>query len=126
MSTRTPWLLRPCLAVIGRFATTARLALLVLLLLVPGVVGTVGYWGAASSRISFAASERTGTRVVGPALAVFGRLAAGGAVDGSALAAAVQANPGLGLAADETNVAHALTQAQTPQGRAAAATRSSR
>lgn len=117
---RPPRPLRPALAVTDRFRTSTRLVALVLVLLVPGVVSASAFARTVGAQASFAEQERSGVRVVEPALLVLADVVAGRDPSTVDLAAAVAANPGLGVD-DQLVAVEELVQAPeagTPAGRA--------
>lgn len=92
-----PALLRPVLAVADRLRTSARLGTLTAVLLVPTVLAVAGFVHGASADVAFTSAERAGVAVVRPALEALAAVADGADPDLSALTAAVDEHPDLGL-----------------------------
>jgi methyl-accepting chemotaxis protein len=115
-----PTLLRPVLALAGRWSTGARLTVLVVLLLVPGLLATWSYTTTTGGQIGFSDRERVGNRVLRVALAATGAAVAGEAVDLAALHGAVEDAGELDLTAPlrDVDTAAGSADATTPAGRA--------
>jgi methyl-accepting chemotaxis protein len=115
-----PPLLRPMLALAGRWNTSARLSVLVVLLLAPGLLATWSFTSAMNGQIAFSERERLGNDVLGVTLEQMARTVAGEAVDLEAIHRAAEENDELeltgALAAVETAAADA--DASSPAGRA--------
>ena len=118
-SDATPPLLRPVLALAGRWNTSARLSVLVVLLLVPGVFATWSYTSTIGGQIAFSDRERTGARVLTAALQAMAATAAGERVDLDAVrrAALAEEDLKLGAALDEVATAAAAADNASPAGR---------
>lgn len=95
--TRPPVALLPVLSLLDRLRATSRLGVVIALLLVPGLVATAAYTYSERNQISFSSSERDGVQMLRPTLAAMASLVAGGDFDLSAVEAAVNAHPELGL-----------------------------
>lgn len=95
-------LLGPALLLVDRLRTLTRLALVAMFLLVPALIATHSYTATVDGQIAFSDRERTGLRVVVPALLALADTVdpAGPAVDLTALEAAVADSPELDLAAE--------------------------
>ena len=89
--------LAPMLAAARRLRLGARLVMLAVVLLVPTGVLSAAFVSTTNAQIGFAAQEREGVAVLGPALTALAQSVSGARVDFTALAAAVQAHPALGL-----------------------------
>jgi methyl-accepting chemotaxis protein len=116
----TPSLLRPVLALAGRWNTSARLSVLVVLLLVPGLFATWSFTATIGGQIAFSDRQRTGTRVLTAALQAMAATAAGDRVDVDAVrrAALAEEDLELGAALDEVATAAAAADNASPAGRA--------
>jgi methyl-accepting chemotaxis protein len=108
-------------ALTSRMRLRARLGLLVAALMVPTLVAVWSFASAMGTSVAFSAAERDGVVVLEPALLTLAAVTGGEPVDLSALRAAVDSQPALGL--DKlTADAEALVPAATgPAGRAALA-----
>ena len=116
-SSRPPAVLRPVLALAGRFGTSGRLTLLVAVLMVPTVTATWSFFATMGGQIAFSSAERDGLAVLRETLRGMAVAAGGGAVDLGPLRAAVREN-------DELEVAEelaAVEQAAATAGAGAAA-----
>jgi methyl-accepting chemotaxis protein len=89
--------------------------------MVPTVVAVWSFAGAMSSKIAFSAAERNGVIVLGPALAALASVTSGDTVDLTALRAAVDSQPSLGLDSAMSDAESLVAAAVDPAGRAALA-----
>jgi methyl-accepting chemotaxis protein len=113
--------LAPVLAVARRLRLGARLVMLAVVLLVPTGVLSAAFLSATNAQIGFAAQEREGVTVLGPALTALAQGVSGAIPDLTALTAAVHAHPDLGLAQALAKVSTAQSAAGSPAAIAATA-----
>ena len=114
---RPPVALLPVLSLLDRLRATSRLGVVIAVLLIPGLVATVAYTYSESNQISFSSSERDGVQVLRPTLAAMASLVAGKDFELSAVKAAVDAHPELGLV-DSLSAVNAATQGKDLSGAA--------
>ena len=117
----TPVLLAPVVAVVDRLRTRARLSTLVVLLLLPALFATWSFASVLGGQVDFAASERTGLKLVQPALVALADTAVGKPVDLAPLGAAVEDHPELAAEQALQKVSTAAQAGDAPEQRAGTA-----